>query len=360
MRARLWAVITAIGLLFLVSCALLPVATPTPQPPTPSPTSTATHLPPQIPASAGLPAVVDVVGKVRPAVAAVWVELDIFFRGVPQQVAGSGVIFDADGHILTNNHVVARAQKLNVTLPDGRAFEATIVGRDPATDLAVIKIEGDNLPVATLGDSETLRIGDWVIAIGNSLALPGGPTVTVGVVGALGRTIQESDGTYLDDLIQTDAAINPGNSGGPLTNLAGEVVGINTAIAGGAQGIGFAVSMTTAKPVVEQILAHGMVRWAWLGVSIEQVTPALAAELKLAVSKGALIRTVQRGGPAATAGLQVGDVIIAIDGNTVDTIRQLQEEVRRHEVGSTVDVTYLRDQDQRTVSAILAEMPRGL
>ncbi|MBM2827306.1 MAG: trypsin-like serine protease with C-terminal domain, partial [Dehalococcoidia bacterium] len=198
-----------------------------------------------------LPNVADVAAVVRPAVASITVRelaLDFFTQPVQQEGAGTGVIFDSKGYVLTNNHVVEGAKDIRVTLPDGRTFDQVkVIGRDPATDLAVVQIQGDKLPIAKLGDSDGLRIGDWVIAIGNALGLNGGPTVTVGVVGALGRSIGTASGP-LHDLIQTDAAINPGNSGGPLLNMNGEVVGVNTAIDTRGQGIGFAISMASAKP----------------------------------------------------------------------------------------------------------------
>ncbi|MFH1485085.1 MAG: trypsin-like peptidase domain-containing protein, partial [Chloroflexota bacterium] len=218
--------------------AIATVAAPTP---TPAPFNTPTMIPPAkaAPAIASLPSITDAVDTIRPAVVFITVRtlsLDFFLQPVPQQGAGTGVIFDAKGYILTNNHVVENARQIKVSLPDGRAFDAELVGRDPPTDLAILKIAADALPLARFGDSQKLRIGDWVVAIGNALALEGGPTVTVGVVSAMGRSIDGNTGT-LHDLIQTDAAINPGNSGGPLVNLKGEVVGINTAIIQGAEGI---------------------------------------------------------------------------------------------------------------------------
>src|SRR5262249_18429907 len=205
----------------------------------------------------GIPAVV---AKARPAVVNIatrQVTYDVLLRAVPAQGLGSGVIFDSRGYVLTNNHVVQGAQQIRVTLPDGRAFPGKLIGSDPITDLAVVKIDGRDLLVAQLGASSKLEIGETVIAIGNPLGLEGGPTVTVGVVSALARSIEDPGGPTLHDLIQTDAAINPGNSGGPLIRMSGEVIGVNTAIIQGAQGIGFAISINSAKPIVQELLRRG-------------------------------------------------------------------------------------------------------
>lgn len=285
----------------------------------PSPTAVSTPI--KLPATSTLPDIVDVAAVVRPAVVSITFQIapSIFLQPVPQEGAGSGVIFDAKGYILTNNHVVEGAQNIKVTLPDGRTFDGTTVGRDPVTDLAVVKIAGDNLPIASFGDSGKLRIGEWVVAIGNALALEGGPTVTQGVVGALGRSIQEENGNVLDDMIQTDAAINPGNSGGPLVNMAGEVVGINTVVASDAQNIGFAISINTARPVMESILAQGRVIRPYMGVSTQTVTAAVASQYGLSVNQGALVTQVTRNAPAAQAGLRAGDVISRLDGTQITT-----------------------------------------
>jgi len=204
---------------------------------------------------------------------------------------GSGVIYDQQGHILTNNHVIAGAQQLTVALPDGKTYPAKLVGADPLTDLAVLKIDGQNLPVASFGDSSQLQVGDWVVAIGNALALSGGPTVSAGVVSALGRTVQEpgetsgSQGPFLFDVVQTDAPINPGNSGGPLVDLQGKVIGINTLVAGQAepgvqaQGIGFAISIAAAKPIADQLVATGQATHPYIGVQQIPLNPVIANRL---------------------------------------------------------------------------------
>ncbi|MBI2906020.1 MAG: trypsin-like peptidase domain-containing protein [Chloroflexi bacterium] len=309
-----------------------------------------------------LPSVTDAVDAVRPAVVAISVRsqsLDFFLQPIPQQGAGTGVIFDAKGYIITNNHVIEDARQIKVSLPDGRTFDAELVGRDPPTDLAVLKIAGDSLPVAKFGDSQKLRLGEWVIAIGNALALEGGPTVTVGVVSALGRSIEGNGGT-LHDLVQTDAAINPGNSGGPLLNLAGEVVGINTAIIQGASGIGFAISAHSAQPVIGDLLTKGRVIRPWMGVSIQTLSPAAASQLRLDIREGVLVRVIAQNGPAARAGIRSGDVIVEVDGNKVATAQGLIDYVKTRKPGDTLTIKLFRGRNEQTVSLTLVETPPDL
>ncbi len=269
------------------------------------------------------------------------------------------MIFDKSGLILTNNHVVENAQGLKVTLPDGRSFDGKIVGTDPRSDLAVVKIQGNDLPTAELGDSNKLQIGETVVAIGNALALPGGPTVTSGIVGALGRTIRESNGAVLYDLIQTDAAINPGNSGGPLINLQGQVVGINTAIASDAPGggIGFAISISSARPIAEQLISHGRVVRPWLGVTLQNITPGLAARYNLPVSKGAIVASVQRNTPAARAGIRQGDIIVKFGDDEIQDDVSLLRALSKRRVGETVPIIIVRGNEHLSVSITLEAMP---
>ncbi|HEX9076092.1 MAG TPA: trypsin-like peptidase domain-containing protein [Anaerolineae bacterium] len=301
---------------------------------------------------------------VRPAVVFVGIEANLRSFGQPVPVGnGSGAIIDAQGHILTNNHVVEQAQALKVTLPDGRTFDARVVGRDPASDLAVIQIQGNNLPVLPLGDSDKLQIGEWVVAIGNALGLEGGPTVTKGVVSALNRTITEDNGASIPGLIQTDAAINPGNSGGPLVNLRGELVGINTAVPGptgqGVQpsGIGFAISINEAKPIIQQLLTSGRVTRPYLGVAPVTITPAIRAQLGLSADKGVILDTVAPNSPAARAGLQQGDVIVAADGNPLVDEAALRQAIASHRIGDTMRLTVLRSGRQMDVQVQLAQAP---
>lgn len=318
-------------------------------------------------------AIRQVAQQVKPAVVQITneqVTVDQFNQPftVPAGV-GSGVIYDTQGHILTNNHVVEGAQKLLVSLPDGRSFPAKVVGRDPQTDLAVVQISGSNLPVAQLGNSSQLQVGDWVVAIGNALALPGGPTVTAGVVSALGRTVQEpgssgsSQGPFLFDVIQTSAPINPGNSGGPLVNLAGQVVGIDTLVAGQAepgvqaQGIGFAISISTAKPIADQLVATGRVIHPYLGIGYVPLNPAIAAQLGIQETQGAVVGQVVPGSPAAQAGLRRGDVITAIDGTPLKGESALAQIISTHKPGDTVTLTVARDGQTLSVKLTLGEMP---
>ncbi len=322
---------------------------------------TKTH-PPSAPA-AELPSVADVVEKISPSVVTVIVRT--VSQGPRQPIRGSGVgtgiIFDPSGYILTNSHVIADATRVTVILPDERSMEAKIVGRDPFTDLAVIKVEETNLPAASFGSSDQLRIGEWVIAIGNALGLSGGPSVTVGVVSAKGRSVGVPESNIvLHDMVQTDAAINEGNSGGPLVNLQGQVVGISTVMVSDAQGIGFAVGTSTALPIMEQLVKSGRVVWPWLGVSVEEITRARALELNLAVTEGILIRGVEVDTPAQKAGLKAGDIIVELDSQPVKEVRQLQDLIRKHKIGDQVTVTYIRSGSRQTASVTLAEMPRGL
>ncbi|HEX9013389.1 MAG TPA: trypsin-like peptidase domain-containing protein, partial [Anaerolineaceae bacterium] len=323
-------------------------------------------------------AVRQVAGRVKPAVVQITneqVQLGQFNQPFTTPAGvGSGVIYDQQGHILTNNHVVTGAQRLLVSLPDGRSFQGKLIGTDPQTDLAVIQISGSNLPVAQLGDSRQLQVGDWVVAIGNALALPGGPTVSVGVVSALGRTIQEpsssssssSGGPLLYDLIQTDAPINPGNSGGALVNLAGQVIGINTLVAGQAepgvqaQGIGFAISVTTARPVADQLVAKGHVDHPYVGINYQPLNPAIAAQLGISQTQGVILAQIVPGSPAEKAGMQPNDVITAVDGKKLVNDSDLGLFLNSHRPGDKVSFTVERSGQTLNVQVTLGTMPAGL
>jgi len=268
---------------------------------------------------------------------------------------GSGFIVRPDGYIVTNNHVVDGATEITVKLSGGRHFTAKVVGRDPKTDLALLKIDAQNLPSVALGDSEKLQVGEPVMAIGNPFGLEG--TVTTGIVSAKGRVIGE--GPY-DDFIQTDASINPGNSGGPLVNQAGQVVGIDTAIvsqSGGSVGIGFAIPINEAKTILPQLEAKGQVTRGWLGVSIQPMTAELAKAFKLEPRQGALVADVMPNSPAAKAGLKTGDVITEYEGHTIAKAGDLSRLVSGTPVGQSATVRVLRDGKPLTVTAQIATLP---
>ena len=249
-------------------------------------------------------------------------ERDAFLHVHPARGIGSGFIIDDRGHILTNHHITAGSREIEVALTDGRAFEGKLVGSDPANDLAVVKIDARDLPVAELGNSAELRVGQTVIAIGNPFGLVGGPSVTVGVVSALNRHIL-AERVY-ENLIQTDASINPGNSGGPLLDLTSKVIGINTANIPGAQGIGFAIPINTAKTVLEDIVRYGRVTRPWLGVIGLDISQELARRFNLAVDSGILVMRIIPESPAERAGLQPGDVIAAIEDKQVNSMEDFR------------------------------------
>ena len=275
----------------------------------------------------------------------------------PRNGVGSGVIISADGTVITNNHVVEGADSVTVKLSDGREFKATDIKTDPASDLAVLRLKGaKNLPVAKLGDSEELAIGDWVLAIGNPFEQEN--TVSAGIISGKGRSfgrIQRSD------FLQTDAAINPGNSGGPLVNLEGEVVGINTAIAsnsGGYQGIGFAIPVNQAKWVTSQLIERGNVERGYLGVVIAPVTSDLAANLNARAGQGVVVAQVMPDSPAAEAGVEEQDVIVAFNGERVSGPRELQEAVERTEIGKQRSITVLRDGKEKKLGIVIKALPK--
>ena len=279
-----------------------------------------------------------------------------FFEGIPQQRThrslGSGIIYDKDGYIITNNHVIERATEIKVKLQNGSEYDAKVIGTDPKTDLALIKIEADKpLPTLSLGDSDALRVGEWVIAIGNPFGLD--HTVTVGVVSAKGRVI--GTGPY-DNFIQTDASINPGNSGGPLLNTDGEVVGINTAIVTAGQGIGFAIPSNITRRVIEDLRTKGSVVRGWLGVGVQRMNPELAKTFGLEESTGALVAEVFDDSPAQKAGIKRGDVIIEFNGSKITTIDTLPRKVAATRPGTKTTATLLRDGKEKTVSVTIGTL----
>ncbi|MGH2437903.1 MAG: S1C family serine protease [bacterium] len=303
----------------------------------------------------------ELVELLRPSVVHIKSEaatLDVFGQLVPSSGVGTGFIINDEGHIVTNNHVISinsgdPADDITVTLDDGSQHAATIVGRDPPTDIAVLKIDAQSLKAAALGNSSELRVGEDVIAIGNALDLPGGPTVTKGVVSALGRLIQE-EGVSIPDAIQTDAAINPGNSGGPLVDLDGNVVGITTAvIRGNAEGIGLAISIDTAEPIIQELIAEGSVNRGFLGITIQEITPSLAQQFDLAVDHGVGIRSVQPNGPADQAGLEQGDIIVGLGGTEIRTSGDLFSALTEHRAGDVVEMEYYHNGTVETVEVTL-------
>jgi serine protease Do len=276
----------------------------------------------------------------------------------PMVGAGSGFLISKDGYILTNNHVVGGADKLEVTLTDGRKLDAKVVGTDERTDVAVIKIEGQDLPVLQMGNSDALDVGEWVLAVGSPFGLTG--TVTEGIVSAKGRNGMGI--TDYENFIQTDAAINPGNSGGPLVNLEGQAIGINTAIvssSGGYNGIGFAIPMNMAKQVCDQLMAHGSVTRGYLGVMIQPLTPELAKSFGLGEVQGVLIGDVSSDGPAAAAGLQRGDVIVSLNGEPIKDIVSFRSQVAMIKPDSSITLDAVREGQHKSITLKVGKLPES-
>ena len=304
------------------------------------------------------------------------VQMDFFFNAFPTQGSGSGSIIDTKGRILTNHHVVANAQKLEVTLADGSKWPAKLIGSDPDNDLAVIQIDApkEKLKVIPMGDSKSLRIGQKVLAIGNPFGLD--RTLTTGIISSLGRTIRSEVGNLMEDIVQTDAAINPGNSGGPLLNSEGEIIGINSAIvspSGGSVGIGFAIPVNTAKKVIPELISKGYVSYPWIGATIQTLIPEVAKYLKVKIERGAMIAEVVKGGPAEKAGLkggsqrvQVGNMIVIVGGDIV--VKADQHDVKSHDEliryirekksGDAILLKVFRNGSFNDVKVTLGERPR--
>lgn len=302
--------------------------------------------------------IIRAVEKVVPAVvhiSTVRVVRDQFFRVFPLEGQGSGVIIDPRGYIITNNHVIEGANRVQVSLPDGRSFEGDVVGMDPETDVAVIRINARDLPSVELGDSDALRIGQIAIAIGNPFGLAGGPTITAGVLGSVNRRIQTERGVM--ELIQTDAAINPGNSGGPLVDSHGRVIGINTMIIPFAHGIGFSIPVNIVKSIVEELIQSGRVVRPWIGLSVLTITRPLAEYYGLPAQEGLLVAGIVPGSPAEAVGLVPGDLIVEIEGKPVKESNEFVSSVRSRPIGDRVRLTIIRDGRRMTGELTLAQAP---
>jgi serine protease Do len=347
-------------LILLPSCQFLTTTIPlTPASPAPAPASPTPIDPNWTPPTLNNPpldvAWSPVVARVRPSVVAINVK--VVSLGVTEEVAGSGWVIDANGLIVTNNHVISEAQVITISLDDGRAFTAKQVAADPTSDLAVIKVESSDLPAATIGDSSELKPGMAVAAIGN--ALGEGTSMTGGWVSRLGVSVAISNNEMLYDLIETDAAINPGNSGGPLVDSAGDVIGITNAklVGSSIEGVGYAISINSALPVIQELINRGYVIRPWLGAALQTVTLATQFLYQLSVDQGARITSVSANGPASKAGLEIGDVIIGIDGKDVTSSSDVTQEIATKQIGDKVSIDYLRGNSQYNAEVTLEASP---
>lgn len=348
-----------------------PPPSPTPVLPAPAPGATPATRPGHVPGLPGNPpgSFADLVRRVSPGVVNIYTAtvvrerapFDPFQLGMPRErVArslGTGFLIDARGTILTNNHVIANAAAIRVQLADERELDARIVGRDPQTDVAVIRVEAQGTPHLPLGDSDAVRIGDWIVAIGNPFGLS--HTVTAGILSARGRTGADVplDPSGYYSFLQTDASINPGNSGGPLLNTSGEVIGINTAINAAGQGIGFAIPMAMVRQILPMLLRDGRVTRSWIGIGIAAVDEAMRTRLRLPDRHGALVANVVPGGPAVSAGIQVGDVITAFDGREIRTASELPWLASMAGVGHRATLRFFRDGRALETHVVLGQLP---
>ncbi|MDD5127376.1 MAG: trypsin-like peptidase domain-containing protein [Dehalococcoidales bacterium] len=313
--------------------------------------------------STQLPNIADVVALVKPSVVAINTEVvtvDFFNRPYSQKGAGSGWIIDKNGIIVTNNHVIEGAKTITVTLDDGRNLDVDIskIYTDALNDLAVLKVEAQNLPALKVGDSSKIRVGEWVVAIGNALGQ--GIRATEGIVSRKGVSLSESQGQTLYNLVETSAAINPGNSGGPLVNMAGEVIGITSAKVAevGVEGMGYAISSETAVPIIQELVNNGYVVRPWMGVGLYEVSDFIATRFRLSVNKGIMITEVVQGGPAEKAGLRLNDVIVAIDSKDVTSLDDFTKMLHAAKIGQKMTLSYYRGTAKGTVEVTLTESPR--
>lgn len=362
-----------LALLAAVACSSDSTATPAPAA-TPAATQSAVGNEGIAPNMLQLPNIADTVERVRPAVVSIVARIitqDRFGRQSVGFGSGTGVIFDESVLVLTNNHVIEGGVEITMTQDDGIQVTAEVIGADRLSDLAVLQLPGDDYPALPLRENGALRAGDWVIAIGNALALPGGPTVTVGVVSALGRSIEASPGITLYDLIQTDTSINPGNSGGPLIDLNGNLVGINTAVLRGTgqggsisvEGIGFAIDVETARQVAEQLVELGHVRWAWMGVFLADLVPEVAAQVGLPIREGVIIQNTVVDGPSDRAGMEPGDILVGIGGHDIATVSDLTRLLKQEfSPGQELEVEVYRvvdgDAAREMLTLTLGERPQ--
>ena len=310
-----------------------------------------------------LPSIANLVEVTRPGVVSIVISStqNTFFGRQDSEGAGSGIIISEDGYILTNSHVVDLANVITVSFYDETEAEAELIGQDPLTDLAVIKVDKSGLTPLSISSNNNLRVGDWVVAIGNAIGLKGEPTVTLGIVSALERELA-IDSTYLTELIQTDAVINPGNSGGPLLNLDGDVIGINTIkyVETSTDGIGFAISSETAYTIMQQLIQNGKVIWPWIGIGAQDIDLQNIDELDLNVTEGVLIRSISPNGPAEKGGLLANDIIIAIDQKPIRNVKELQtlRQTGYLSIGQEITVTIIREKVAQDILITLEEQPR--
>jgi len=306
----------------------------------------------------GLPQIADIVDEAKQGVATISTKSLVkgYFYNFEDQGNGSGFVVRPDGYIATNYHVVKGATDIKVYLPNGETYDAELIGRDTVTDLAILKITAKDLEYLRIGDSDNLRVGEWVIAIGNALALKGGPTVTIGIISALGRTIRSEEGDFYD-LIQTDAAINEGNSGGPLLNLSGEVIGINQAILRQGRSLSFAVSANVASPIFEELISNGCVKRPLMGFASADLTPALASDWGISVKEGIIVSYMPSGGPAYDAGIKLGDIIIKINKDSVADVKDWLTKLWSLNSGDETVVTYIREGKSYETTVMLASRP---
>jgi S1-C subfamily serine protease len=305
--------------------------------------------------------IVAAVQRVSPAVVSVAtlrILRENMFEAIPVRGMGSGIIFDSNGGILTNHHIVEDAQRVQVATPDGKKFQGEVLGSDAMSDIAVVRVDGEGLPAVKLGDSDKIVVGQIAIAIGNpyGFLLPGDPTVTMGVVSALKRHMHLENHMY-EDLIQTDASINPGNSGGPLVDSSGLVIGVNTANIPFAQGIGFAIPINNARRIAKEIIEHGRIIRPYLGISGLTLSPEIAETYNIPHEKGVLVVKVGRESPAQRSGLSAGDVILEADKNPLKAWEDLQHVIKNKKVGDDLELTVGRGTDQGRIGVVLTETP---